>query len=244
MLVFNNILYVANKGGIAYASDWDSAAAAATSLTWTDTTPAFTGATLEMPNLNSTDGGGLGKIRPGEKGIPILAEHDGYLYMARNVSVGTADGDDNTNLRGELWVCDPASTGGATTCESADWTRIIHGTETDLGDAHAISLVQSNKTGILYVGFDSPSTGVRIYRYAGGTPTTANTDFDLDTDIEMSETGRAINWELQGVAGLNLVDGPYVNIYSSASISDGSFDYFYLTVGTGSEAIRVLRQLD
>ncbi|TFH40558.1 MAG: hypothetical protein E4G96_07260 [Chrysiogenales bacterium] len=212
MLKYNGYLYMANNGGIRYSSNFTTNFNSNSVLS---TPSAQSGTTLWLP--------GLEKVSPGLKGVPILFEYNGRLYMARNVTSGTPDNYDR--LRGELWKCNPGTSGGALTCEPGDWTRIITGEESDL-TASAISLLQENGSGRLYVGFDHAS-GVSVWRIESANPSA--------TTGTMTSAG----WEQQGSLGLV---GGHIKIYSSASISDGTYDYIYLTAGDDAQSIRVYRQ--
>ncbi len=210
MIKYRGFLYLANNGGIKYSSNFTNFSG---SVLATPSTQA--GTTLWLPSLE--------KVSPGLKGVPILREYNGRLYMARNVTSGTPD--NYARLRGELWKCDPGTSGGALTCDPGDWTRIITGEESDL-TASAISLLQENGSGRLYVGFDHAS-GVSVWRIESANPSA--------TTGTMTSAG----WEQQGSLGLV---GGHIKIYSSASISDGTYDYIYLTAGDDAQSIRVYRQ--
>ena len=230
MISFNNRLYAANNGGLVYSADY------------TDMSPE----TRSHPNAFRPDDGdvseptaseetlvlplapaGLGKISPGERGVPVLLVYNGNLYMARNVASTSAR---HTSIRGELWKCTPGTSGGATTCEPADWTRIISGSESDLPTgSYAISLLQNNGTGKLYVGFDNVTVGqgASVWRIASTNPP-AN-----------AGTMASGGWTRQGLPGLN---NSHIKFYSSATINDGTYDYVYLTAGDDTNAIRIYRQ--
>ncbi len=231
---FNSYLYAANNGGVVYSSDYLSMSGEVRSHPDAfrpddDDVPEPTSSeeTLVLPAAPA----GLGKLSPGEHGVPRLIEYNGKLYMARNVAYTSAR---NTVIRGELWKCSPATSGGATTCEPDDWERIITGVETDLPDSNvgdvnvtgnAISLLQNNGSTRLYVGFDHPS-GVTVWRVAS-------------TDPGPTTGTMASVWTQAGNLGL---DNSHVKLYSSATINDGTYDYIYLTAGDDANAIRVYRQ--
>jgi hypothetical protein len=215
----NGMLYMANNGGIMGSSDYSGFTAP-----FLATPGGFTGTTLQLPAAPA----GLEKISSGQKGIPILHAYNGKLYMVRNVAENATTGR-QTALRGEVWVCDP-STNDPNKCEPGEWTRIISGTESELGTApSSISMFTTNGSGVFYVGFDDTTNGVKIFRYAGTGPSATVT------------TMLSAGWVPQGQAGLG---GSYEKILSSASISDGVYNYIYVTVGKGTEAIRVFRQID
>ncbi|MBN2160453.1 MAG: Ig-like domain-containing protein [Spirochaetes bacterium] len=265
IIVFNDYLYVANNGGVGVAprSSWDQADSAGVDITftWTTVTPSsLSDKTLEMPDADDADGGGLGKISPGKKGYPIMMEYNGLLYLARNVAVSEAS--DTTAERGELWRCNPATTGDANMCEAADWTRIIQGTEIELGGAtptaNRISLLQNLGDGWLYVGFDDMTNGIRLFKINSTAPgATSVTEYPDPGDpaiLNMESAGwvpvgNPGFWHNPTIAGGGSYDNEiyFDTFYSSTEISDGIYRYIYFTVGdsdgsTGSDAIQVYRE--
>lgn len=233
-LSFNNRLYIANNGGVVYSSDYNAMSSEVRSHP-----DAFRPDDGDVPEPTSSEEtlvlpaapAGLGKLSPGQRGVPRLIEYNGKLYMARNVAYTAAH---NTVIRGELWKCSPATSGGATTCEPDDWERIITGVETDLPDSNvgdvnvtgnAISLLQNNGSTRLYVGFDHPN-GVTVWRVES-------------TDPGPTTGTMASVWTQAGILGLG---NSHTKLYSSATIFDGTYDYIYLTAGDDANAIRVYRQ--
>ena len=229
--------YFANNGGVIYvttskiltatpgnANDWKLGT---TTFDPVLSTPsAATGTSLYLPASNSTTGGGLGKVRPGEKAYPYIILYNGKLYMVRNVGDTTP----TTNLRGEVWTCTPNASGQ---CAPAGWSKIISGTETDIGTtATAIGMLVANGNN-LYVGFDDPTSGVRIFKFSGATPGA--------TSGTMSGAG----WVQQGTNGLGS-SSKY--IMTSVSLYDqiSNKNYIYIVVGNGlgTTAIKVVRQAD
>ena len=79
------------------------------------------------------------------------------------------------------------------------------------------------------MGFDGPS-GLQIYRLVSATPPATD-------GSTMSSAG----WSQQGVSGLTV---SYTKIISSTSISDGTNNYVYVAAGTGSDVIKIFRQID
>ncbi|MDH5654438.1 MAG: hypothetical protein OEZ34_00900, partial [Spirochaetia bacterium] len=157
MIYFNNHLYFGNNGGVKYADSATSnsfsefAANSGTDYV-VDTTPSASAWSNNGVNIYTKALPSLGKIRPGEKGIAKFLEFNGRLYMARNVTTTV-----NSTVidHGELWVCVP---GGDNICDSADWSRLISGKETQLPSVNSISMLQDNGSGVLYVGFDDNTT--------------------------------------------------------------------------------------
>jgi len=233
-----NSTYMANNGGVLYFPTTSFLTGAKPNNTGqfaanfgpvlsTPSHADFTGTSLELPLINTTTGGGLGKVRPGEKAYPYIVSYNSKLYLARNV--GTV-GDAKVNLRGELWTCTPNGDGQ---CAPGGWTRIVTGTETGLpANAKAISMLIANGSNNLYIGFDDPVNGLVVYRYTGTTP---------------GATGGTITnvWTLQGSAGLGSASKYIINsatLYDSATAKN----YLYMVVGNGigSTAIKVTRQID
>lgn len=220
MIKYNGRLYMANNGGVFYSSNL------ATFGSPVDVTPSSFGtaagsATLVLPATPA----GLEKLGPGQRGIPILREYGGNLYMARNVASGavTNTTTNKVNLRGELWRC-------ANPCSAAsDWTRLISGTESDLNGATAISMFEINGASALYVGFNN-TAGISVYRLVSSNPPATN-----------GSTLSSAGWVQQGVNGLNV---SYTRILSSTTISANGKHYIYLVAGTGSDAIKLFRQID
>ncbi|HNE56424.1 MAG TPA: Calx-beta domain-containing protein [Leptospiraceae bacterium] len=229
--------YLANNGGVIYvttskilsatpgnANDWKLGT---TTFDPVLSTPsAATGTSLYMPASNSTTGGGLGKVRPGEKAYPYIILYNGKLYMVRNVGDTTP----TTNLRGEVWTCTPNASGQ---CAPAGWSKIISGTETDIGStATAIGMLIANGNN-LYLGFDDPVSGVRVFKFSGTTPSA--------TSGTMSGAG----WVQQGTNGLGS-NSKY--IMTSVSLYDQitNKNYIYIAIGNGlgTTAIKVVRQVD
>ncbi|MDH5656155.1 MAG: Ig-like domain-containing protein, partial [Spirochaetia bacterium] len=248
MIIFNNVLYIANNGGVVYSSNHTGSMA---SVTWTNGTPSsgsWTGNTLYMPDEDlTTNGGGLGKVSPGRKGVPLFMEHSGRLYMARNVSVetncadGTGDGETCVDPgHGELWVCNPASSGSSTICEQADWTLVLD--SSSFGYVNSISLLLENGSNKFYIAFDDfragevdGTNGIKVYSLNSGITHPAGWG----------------DFTLQGPSGSEIGFGSGQNkiLFSSAHVAEGLKNYIYITAGNGPDsgtprAIQVFRQID
>lgn len=241
-------VYIANNGGVLRVSkaNFINGASPANTGKVTDnfaptlvtpTSADFTGTSLYWPNSNATTGGGLGKVRPGEKAYPFIIQFQGDLYLARNVATGA----NSTNLRGELWKCTPDGTGS---CSAASWTRVISGMESELGGIipthKAISALTTNGSNTLYIGFDGNSTnGAQVFRYrssSGSKPNATTSSQSLVTNG---------GWVKQGTFGLGS-GSDY--IISSVSVYDSAVGryYLYVIIGDGllNSSIKVSRQYD
>ena len=207
-----------------------------------------------------------------------MKEHNGKLYMVRNVSLASSLSDaqsftDNSDAGnptrktssttyrngmeayyGELWVCDPTSSGVTDICDSADWTQLINGKETDLGGAtptaNSISMLEFVGD-TAYIGFDDPTNGVQIFAMklgggdivatdlvATGGATTSSFDTDNDSTWDNGE------WKQAGTDGLG-ASSRNLYIFSSSTITDVFGDnYLFVNVADDNTyAIRVYRQL-
>ncbi|EMJ97130.1 bacterial Ig-like domain, group 2 [Leptospira sp. B5-022] len=180
---------------------------------------------------------------PGDKAFPAFAEFNGKLYVARNVCLadagtitgfrttpfsgtnGCTGGTDDSNRRAQIWVCSPALTGAADSCESGDWSLIANNGSgnVDFGDPtnRTISMLIKNGS-YLYVGFDNPG-GIRIYRTNSTNPNSANV------------------WSKIGANGLG--DPSNVQqIFSAISVFTFGSDFVYISTGKDGVPIRVYRQ--
>ncbi|MBI3178794.1 MAG: hypothetical protein HYZ27_03995, partial [Deltaproteobacteria bacterium] len=151
-------LYAANNGGIISTSNLPLAGGASGSV-WSEEIwdgGGWTGTTQQIPNI--------GKLRPGEKGVPQMTVWGGALFVARNRS--------DTN-RAEIWKFTPPAT----------WTRVINTASTLNGmnsnntEATMITVNGSR----LYLGFDNQTNGAEVWRTkAGITAATLNGHDDLE----------------------------------------------------------------
>jgi hypothetical protein len=174
-------------------------------------------------------------ITPSMKAHPQMAVYQNKLFMARNICEGLASATICTTLsancncpaankRPQIWKCTPATTGGATTCESGDWTLVANNGSglSNMGDVNnkEISMVVTNGS-YLYVGFDS-ANGIQIWRTNNTNPTLAG-DFTQE-----------------GASGLGF---PVANtsIFDAKSFNFSGIDYLYLTAGKAGGAVRVYR---
>lgn len=226
--------YVANNGGVASTST--------PFTTWTTrvTQTNFGGVTLVLPTVAN---GGLEKVRPGQKGMPIMTIWNGAIYAARNIASGqTSATDQTTNAGAELWKC-------TTTCtSSANWRKVLSTTDTNNTFANrtnlrAISLLQVNGN-YLYIGFDNPTNGAQVYRSQAGITEIDGTTACTGGDTTANNGDGYRCFAQQGTSGFGV---PAENQYffSSASLRKGSSNFIYVTVGDANlVAIKVLRQVD
>ena len=224
----NDTFYVANNGGVVYASS---------AGTWPPTDKAHFTTALTQANLAAANAGtadditlvldSLQKISPGRKGVPAIVKYSGGLYMARNVAVSQSSvANEKTSAGGELWKC---TTSPCTS--SGNWSRVFTsttvggGTGVESTNNKSISMLQVNGSR-LYIGFDNYQDGARVY-YATAAPTGPGS---------FTETGRVPNTTVscsnhtgdQGSFGRQCYA---YEILSSASITKNQYNYLYVTVG-------------
>lgn len=230
--------YVANNGGVA------SAATPFTSYTTRVSQADFAGVsgagavTLVLPNAPA----GLEKVRPGQKGMPLMTVWNGAIYAARNLAVSQTAANQIVNNGAELWKC-------TSTCTSAaNWrlvlsTNNVANTMSNRANLKAISLLQVNGN-FLYIGFDNPTDGAQIYRSQSGITEIDGTTACTGGDTTANNGDGYRCFQQQGATGLGV---PSENQYffSSASIRKGASNFIYVTVGDANlVAIKVLRQID
>ncbi|HMZ65847.1 MAG TPA: Ig-like domain-containing protein, partial [Leptospiraceae bacterium] len=246
-------IYIGNSVGIASSTDLTAFGSAVTSEPAVMKTLGQTN--LVLPGIKS--GGsypeGLTKVSPGQRGVPFLKVHNGKLYAARNVSLNSShsngaitEGNKTPNYA-EVYVCSTPSAGttGNKYCNATDWSLVFttnsavsNGTRFDSSksDNIAISMFEISPTGMVYLGFDSPS-GFRVYRNAVG------------TSSDITNTG----WTQEGPSGSKegFGDATYNRIQSSVVVQDkNSVYYTYITVGgydttnLWHKPIQVYRQAD
>lgn len=212
-------LFIANNGAVVHSTTTPPTSNSHFGLALSLRAAERGNATLVLPASPA----GLQKLSPGQKGVPLMVEYKGRLYMARNLSVAeTNTSTQTTNNGAELWKCE-VSCG-----TSSNWKKIATASNfgSDLSNK-AISLLQVNG-GSLYIGFDN-DTGLRIYK------TTSE-------EINTADDGNGhLDFSMQSVKGLG---GSFTKIFSSTSIYDGTNHYIYVVVGTGSNAVKVFRQVN
>ena len=134
------------------------------------------------------------------------------------------------NRRTQPWKCSPASTGGATICEAADWTmEADNGSgNSTMGDNTNTSITMQLTNGsYLYVGFEkadqSTPRGIQVWCTNAVNPAVAG-DFS-----KVSTTG--------------LVDSANnTAIFDVKSFNFSGTNYLYMTVGKTGGVVKVYRQ--
>lgn len=238
IVFYSGAIYISNNGGI-------SRSATVPPTTYKDFSnvirdgiaPWNTGTTKAIP--------GIGKLRPGEKGIPFMVTYKSELYVARNRTDNTA----------ELWKYN----GSAWTkvFDTAESKNDVYDPVTDTkvenpdGDYNtAISLVHvveapSATQKYLYVGFDNETKGAQIFRSTNG---------DKFYKIGKSGLGPENATTQELIKNKHIVshasvfyDGKsylYINVGCLSDFSDnGSCDRNY-DAGRTNFSIKVFRQID
>jgi hypothetical protein len=175
----------------------------------------------------------MADLTPDDKAFPQMAVHQGKLYAARNIcegftgNSGAAGGAvcPTANRHTQLWKCSPASSGGATTCEAADWTLVADNGSgnTTMGDANnvTISMVVTNGS-YLYVGYNN-ANGVQIWRTNSADPAIEG-DFSQISTNGLGDTANNIE------------------IFDAKPFNFGGTNYIYLTTGKTGGLVKVYRQ--
>jgi hypothetical protein len=222
-VAFNDLIYVANNGGIAHSNSNDpQPPASGFPPDWTAATPSDVayGAKSSVTTKKTHD------LEPADKAIPQMAALGGNLYAARNTTSGP-----------QLWVCTP---GTDLSCSPNDWTLLA---ANGIGDMQLSQFDDPQNTRIallvatssrLYVGYNN-TAGLVIYRSTGTNPL-ARSDFEgaggCDASLAPSSCdglgGRGL-----GVSATRIFDGRVLTF--------GGKDYVYLTAGTGTSGFRVFR---
>ena len=123
-------------------------------------------------------------------------------------------------------------TGTGTETGTGTGTATVTGTGgTDA--ATAISMLTANGNGYLYVGFDDPTYGLKVFRYTGTTPGAT------------SGTMSSASWTQLGTDGLG-ASAKYIMTAASLYDSVSDKNYLYIVIGNelGSSAIKVVTQAD
>ncbi len=254
LTVFKNRIYAANgglhavnhNGSIIRSTTADPTTACSTKDTCTNWTEIGPRSNTNWHNGSTNNWFSLELAKfydliPADRAFAQFAEFNDKLYLTRTICVqgtqatgirtvagtvaGCTDGTD-TNRRAQLWKCDPTLSGGATECDSGDWTVVGDNGSgiTNFGDStnKTITMVAKNGT-YLYVGFDNPA-GIRIYR--------TNTTNPGSTSSVWTQ-----------VAGGGLTDSTNVQqIFSAVSVPVGGINYLYISVGKNGTPVRVYRQ--
>jgi hypothetical protein len=193
----------------------------------------YSNVTLVLPDAPA----GLEKIRQGQRGLPVVAEWNGYMYMARNIASDATAAGENIRAGGEIFRCQIS-----TDCTlAASWSTVLavttivgQGVTAELPAASAgshannlaISMLQVNGN-YLYFGLDNEIDGLRIYR--------------TNTGVTVLDNGLTEITE-QAVPGMGYA---FQHIQSSTSLTKQGKAYLYLTVSDNAgTAIKVLTQID
>ncbi len=230
--------YIANNGGMNYSTGAPTSSASFNSAglnggvgnpildnTYLGTT---NGPTLVLPygNPSDTNVGGLGKIRPGQKGVPFLTVYKNVMYMARNLGQSQTSVLETVNNGAELWKC------SANCTTQTNWKKALTISNFSGGANNLAISVLTVNGGALYVGLDNTIDGVRIFR---------TTVSEIDSDNSGNDGHN--DFVQQTTAGLtNPINFKY--FFSSTSMTKGSYSYIYVTVMDGKNAINVARQVD
>lgn len=171
-------------------------------------------------------------LEPWEKAWPQVAAWNGRLYAIRNLVHPTA------GRAPQLWSCDPAGGLDPAACDPGDWSLVAADASglTRLGNpgAAAVTLLVTTPSH-LYVGFDDPVVGVRIYRTSAAIPVTA-ADFTGTGGCSAADPACA------GLGGNGLGNpAASTRILDAKAIPFDGTTQLYVSVGNGSAPVRLHR---
>jgi hypothetical protein len=222
-VAFNDLLYIANNGGIIHSSSNDPQPPLVGQLAnWVTSTP---GAAAYAVKSSITTRKTL-DLEPADKAFPQMAAFGGKLYAGRNTTAGP-----------QLWACTP---GPNQACDPADWVLLAANGVGDTGLSQfddpqnvRVALVAAT-SGHLYVGYNNVA-GLVLYRSRAPAPS-SRADFEGAAGCDASLAPSSCD----GLGGRGLGAGA-TRIFDGRVLTYGGKDYVYLTAGNGSSGFRVFR---
>ena len=222
-IAFNDLLYIANNGGIIRSTSNDPQPPLLSLLSsWATSTPkaaAYAGKS-SLTTKKTFD------LEPADKAFPQMAAFGGRLFAARNTTSGP-----------QLWVCAP---GSDLVCDPQDWALFAANGVGDLALSQfddpqntRIALLAATSSH-LYVGYDN-SAGLVLYRSRVAAPS-ARADFEGAAGCDASQAPSTCD----GLGGRGLGAGASA-IFDGRVLSYGGKDYVYLTAGNGTSGFHVFR---
>ena len=218
---FNDLIYLANNGGIVRSND-PLPPAAGVVPPWATSTPNSStyGAKASITTRKTFD------LEPADKAFPQMAAFGGRLYASRNTTSGP-----------QLWVCVP---GPDQKCHPQDWTLLAPNGLGDTGLSQfddpqnvRVTLLAATSSH-LYVGYNNIA-GLVLYRSRVGAPS-SRTDFEGAAGCDASQAPSSCD----GLGGRGL-GASATRIFDGRVLTYGGKDYVYLTAGNGSSGFRVFR---
>lgn len=165
-------------------------------------------------------------LEPRDRAWPAVAVWNGRLFAIRNTTAGP-----------QLWCCDPGARGDPLVCEPGDWF-LVGGDATyrvalASPTATAASLLVGTPTH-LFVGFDDPVAGLRVFRTRVARPTAA-ADFTGRGGCVAGTVG------CEGLGGDGL-GAALTRIFDAKAIAtpEGRTDVF-VSAGNGTDPVQVVR---
>jgi len=222
-VAFNDLIYIANNGGIIRSNSDDPQPPLLGLLPpWTTSTPssAAYAAKSSLTTRKTLD------LEPADKAFPQMAAFSSRLYAARNTTSGP-----------QLWACAP---GANNRCDPQDWTLIAANGVGDTGlsqfdDPQNVRVTLLAATAShLYVGYNN-AAGLVLYRSRVSAPL-SRADFEGAAGCDASLAPSSCD----GLGGRGLGAGA-TRIFDGRVLTYGGKDYPYLTAGNGSSGFRVFR---
>jgi hypothetical protein len=165
-------------------------------------------------------------LEPWERAWPAAVAWKGRLYAIRNTYTGP-----------QLWRCDPAAGTDPSGCDRADWTLVAADASlrTRLGSQDAIATLLLATQTDLWIGFDGPQSGIRLFRTSAEVPAAAS-DFRGKDGCAAGAPG------CEGVGGNGFgAPAALTRIFDAKAIDWSGGTDLILSAGNGTEPVRIVR---
>jgi hypothetical protein len=163
-------------------------------------------------------------LEPRERAWPAAVAWNGRLYAIRNTYTGP-----------QLWRCDPAAGTNPSACDRADWTLVAADASlrTRFGRQDAIATLLLATETDLWIGFDGPQSGIRLFRTSAEVPAEA-------TDFRGKDGCSAASPGCEGFGGDGLGSG-LTRIFDAKAIDWSGGTDLVLSAGDGTGPVRIVR---
>jgi hypothetical protein len=165
-------------------------------------------------------------LEPWERAWPAAVAWKGRLFAIRNTYTGP-----------QLWRCDPAAGTDPSGCDRADWTLVAADASlrTRFGAEDAIATLLLATQTDLWIGFDGPLSGIRLFRTSAEVPAAAS-DFTGKDGCAAGAPG------CEGVGGNGFgAPAALTRIFDAKAIDWSGGTDLILSAGNGTEPVRIVR---
>lgn len=165
-------------------------------------------------------------LEPWERAWPAAVAWRGRLYAIRNTYTGP-----------QLWRCDPAAGTDPAGCDRADWTLLAADASlrTRFGADDAIATLLLATQTDLWIGFDGPQSGIRLFRSSAEVPAAAS-DFTGKDGCAAGAPG------CEGVGGNGFgAPAALTRIFDAKAVDWSGGTDLILSAGNGTEPVRIVR---